>query len=83
MKLPNADRAIVDVAKLRDYCLNPNHEEGKHKARVFAASLGPSCAQCGVDTRTIIQSGRSRGCDADFLHALWLSIHARLRNDNG
>jgi hypothetical protein len=40
MKLPNADRAIVDVAKLRDYCLNPSHEEGKHKARVFAASLG-------------------------------------------
>ncbi len=40
MKLPNTDRAIVDVAKLRDYCLNPNHEEGQHKARLFAASLG-------------------------------------------
>lgn len=40
MKLPHADRAIVDVAKLRDYSLNPLHPEGKHKARVFAASLG-------------------------------------------
>jgi hypothetical protein len=47
MKLPNADRAIVDVAKLRDYCLNPNHEEGKHKARVFAASLGLHAPDAG------------------------------------
>lgn len=38
--LPNADRAIVEIAKLRDYCLNPNHEDGKHKARVFACALG-------------------------------------------
>ncbi|MBV9763972.1 MAG: hypothetical protein JOZ48_03925 [Acidobacteriaceae bacterium] len=39
-RLPNPDRAIVDIAKLRDYCLNPNHEDGKHKARVFASALG-------------------------------------------
>jgi hypothetical protein len=40
MLLPNGERAIVDIAKLRDYCLNSGHEEGKHKARVFAAALG-------------------------------------------
>jgi hypothetical protein len=40
MKVPNADRAIVDIRKLRDYCLNPAHDEGKHKARLFAAALG-------------------------------------------
>jgi len=40
MKLPNADRAVVDIRKLRDYCLNPDHLRGKHKARVFAAALG-------------------------------------------
>src|SRR2546421_5770874 len=39
-RLPNAERAVVEIAKLRDYCLNPEHEEGKHKARVFAAALG-------------------------------------------
>jgi hypothetical protein len=38
--LPNADRAVVDIAKLRDYCLNPDHEDGKHKTRVFASALG-------------------------------------------
>ncbi len=40
MKLPNAERAFVDIAKLRDYSLDAAHEEGKHKARVFASALG-------------------------------------------
>ena len=40
MKLPNADRAVVDIEKLRDYSLNPNHPKGKHKARVFLSALG-------------------------------------------
>lgn len=40
MKLPNAVRAIVPIAKLRDYSLNPSHSEGGHKARVFRAALG-------------------------------------------
>ena len=40
MKLPNPDLAVVELAKLRDYCLNPAHPRGRHKARVFAAALG-------------------------------------------
>ncbi len=40
MKLPNAEQAIVVIAKLRDYSLDAMHEEGKHKACVFAAALG-------------------------------------------
>ena len=39
MRVPNAENAVVDIRKLRDYCLNPHHEIGKHKARVFAATL--------------------------------------------
>lgn len=44
MKLPDADRAIVETAKLRDYCLNPEHLRGQHKARVFASALGLTAA---------------------------------------
>lgn len=40
MKLPNAERAVVEIAKLRDYSLNPSHDAGQHKARVFRAALG-------------------------------------------
>ena len=42
MKIPGGEFAFVDLAKLRDYCLNPSHSEGKHKARVFASVLGLS-----------------------------------------
>ncbi len=40
MKLPNPERAVVDIHKLRNYCLSPDHRRGCHKSRVFAASLG-------------------------------------------
>ena len=40
MKLPNGDRAVVEDAKLFDYCLNPTHPRGRHKARVFESVLG-------------------------------------------
>jgi hypothetical protein len=32
-------RVSVDIRKLRDYCLNPHHPVGKHKARVFLSQL--------------------------------------------
>ena len=40
MSLPNGDRAIVSLSRLRDYNLNPDHPTGKHKARVLLAALG-------------------------------------------
>ena len=39
MKLPNPERAIIDNQKLTGYCLNLNHADGKHKARVFKSAL--------------------------------------------
>ena len=39
MRLPNADRAVVKIQKLTEYSLNPWHDAGKHKARVFRAAL--------------------------------------------
>ena len=40
MKLPNPERAIIDINKLSGYSLNPQHPDGQHKARVFEAALG-------------------------------------------
>jgi hypothetical protein len=42
MKLPNGASAVVDIAKLQGYCLSAQHPEGRHKARVFLATLGMS-----------------------------------------
>jgi uncharacterized protein DUF6883 len=44
MTLPNGEHAVVDIEKLRGYCLNPDHPRGRHKARVFAAVLGITAA---------------------------------------
>lgn len=35
MKIPGAERAVVDVAKVRDYLLSPEHRVGSAKARFF------------------------------------------------
>jgi hypothetical protein len=40
MLIPNGELAVVDIRKLRDYCLNLNHDVGKHKARLFLSILG-------------------------------------------
>jgi hypothetical protein len=40
MLIPNAENAVVDIRKLREYCLNPEHDDGKHKARLFLSILG-------------------------------------------
>lgn len=40
VNLPNGVRALVDIRKLREYCLSLDHPRGRHKARIFAAALG-------------------------------------------
>lgn len=40
MIIPNAEYAIVDIRKLTEYVLSPNHERGKHKARLFSSVFG-------------------------------------------
>lgn len=38
-KLPNVEGAILDIRKITDYCLSPEHPRGRHKARVFRDAL--------------------------------------------
>ena len=38
--LPHAQNGIVDIRKLRDYCLSSEHDDGRHKARLFSSILG-------------------------------------------
>lgn len=39
MRVPNAEKATLDLRKLTEYLLNPEHEDGKHKARLFRGAL--------------------------------------------
>jgi hypothetical protein len=40
LQLPYRESAILELAKLKDYCLNLAHARGRHKARLFQAALG-------------------------------------------
>src|SRR5438067_303489 len=69
MKLPNGDRAFIDMAKLRDYSLSPHHPEGKHKARVFQATLdlGPADAEWLRDE--LLKAAANLSCETGRLTA--------------
>ena len=56
MKLPNPNRAIVERKKLTDYCLNPNHPDGRHKARVFESALGLNLNNVEVLETALLES---------------------------
>ena len=56
MKVPSAERAVVDIRKLRDYCLNSTHNHGKHKARLFAASLCMTAIDAAELRDTLLQA---------------------------
>lgn len=38
--LPNLERAVIRIEKLKDYALNAQHPDGCHKAAVFKEVLG-------------------------------------------
>ena len=91
MPIPHAERAVVDMRKLRDYCLNPMHDEGQHKVRLFATALGIT-ADDAEDLRTCLlqavttTDGQLGRCDAygqrytvDFL-LVWRDKQAMVRS---
>jgi hypothetical protein len=53
MILPNAQRAVIDDAKIYAYCLSDIHIEGQHKAHVFKAVLGFT-AENGEELKSLI-----------------------------
>src|SRR5439155_233776 len=64
MKLPKAERAVVDIRKLRDYCLNPASPRGQTKARVFEAVLGLGADDADRLRKSILKAAREMECVA-------------------
>jgi hypothetical protein len=59
MLLPNGERAIVDIRKLRDYCLNPDSPRGSGKARVFVSALGLTAADATKLRGRLLEAART------------------------
>lgn len=58
MKLPGGNDAIVEMSKLRDYCLDPHHPRGRYKARVFLSTLGLAQTDADFLRAALIQAAR-------------------------
>ena len=58
MRLPNSERALVELAKLADYCLDPSHLRGQHKARVFASRLGLGPSDAGAVRAALLRAAK-------------------------
>lgn len=56
--LPAADRAIIERRKLEGYLLDPAHEDGRHKARVFQSALGIGAAEWRYLNEAILEGVR-------------------------
>lgn len=57
--MPNGERAVVDLRKLRDYCLSIEHPEGRHKARVFESVLGLTAADAQFLRSILLAAARN------------------------
>ncbi len=57
--LPNAEAAVVDLRKLRDYCLDSAHPTGRHKARVFRSALGLTDADAEALRERLLQAAHT------------------------
>jgi len=64
-RLLNSSRAIIDMRKIENYCLDSAHLRGRHKARVFreALSIGQQDAEW---LRDVLLEGIRR-CEATEL----------------
>lgn len=54
------DSIVVDIVKLRDYCLSDTHPRGRHKARVFRSRLGITARDARQLRQAILDAAHSR-----------------------
>jgi hypothetical protein len=74
--LPNSDQAVLDIRKIEDYCLNPLHPRGRHKARVFREALDLERSDAAWLRGTLLEAARS--CEASWVAADEWGAHWRL-----
>lgn len=61
MKLRDGESAVVDIAKLRLYCLDSKHPRGACKARQFAARLGYTASDAETLQKQLLEAARKSG----------------------
>ena len=64
MKLPHGESAVVDIRKIRNYCLSPEHPRGRHKAQVFQAALGMTAKDSGALSDALMRAAAENDATA-------------------
>ena len=59
MRVPFAENAEIDIRKLRDYALNPNHANGKHKAILWESALEITAEQAEEVAAILLEAVRT------------------------
>jgi hypothetical protein len=83
--VPGGEHAVVEIAKLRAYCLNPSHPRGWHKARIFAAVLGLAQTDAEFLRQALLRAAREASAtegDADEYGERYVVDFERTRNDH-
>jgi hypothetical protein len=85
MKLPNGERAVVDIRKLRNYCLDPSSPKGRTKARLFAAALGVTERDAQFLRNALLTAAKAEMCEPreQDEYGRRYSIDFRLRTNTG
>ena len=76
--LPNLEQAVIQVEKLRDYALNTEHPEGRHKAKVFKETLGIESRHANVLAellRSTLPSAPAQSGKGDQYGGHWTTYH--------
>ncbi len=82
--LPNSELAILDLRKLEDYCLDPAHPRGRHKARVFREALAINRGDSAWLRQELLSAARTAGAielEADRFGRRW-RVDVTLRRQN-
>lgn len=66
--LPNPDQAVLDIRKIEDYCRNPLHPRGRHKARVFREALDLQRSDAAWLRGILLEAARS--CEASRMQRM-------------
>jgi hypothetical protein len=76
--LPNLEDGVLPVEKLRDYALNMEHAEGRHKAKVFKELLGIESRHANVLAellRSTLPSAPAEQGKVDEYGDYWTTYH--------
>lgn len=63
MRLPNPERAVVDLRKLTEYCLDSHHQRGRHKSRAFLLALGITRAEADFLQKSLLAAAKTAECE--------------------